>query len=321
MLKYLLAGLLLVGAVLPSQTIESQGRRWTYYSVAPESSETPPPLILLFHGTGGSGGGFLDRSGWADKARQEGFVVVAPSGQTKKPDEAANFLSNPRVWNFRDSTSTDQAFVCELAEKAVQNFHADPSRVYLVGHSAGAGFCFRLAAAYPQRWAGIGCVQGPIPGQPSPLGRAVPTVAVYGEEDPIIPFNGGQVSTPWGPHESLPVRQMLGQWAAGLGFSLQSTLVSEDDDQRTEDYGPDVRAIFLKGHGHNYPSPTQPAVDERFGPIRVNIPVNDLIWDYLKTRKSPGLHQTGAPAKLSIPGGANARGGTEFLQPPGPPTF
>lgn len=292
MLKYLLAGLLLVGAVLPSDTIESQGRRWTYYSVAPEASDTPPPMILLFHGTGGSGGGFLDRSGWAEKARREGFIVVAPSGQTKKPDEAANFLSNPRVWNFRDSTSSDQAFACDLAENALQNFHADPSRVYLVGHSAGAGFCFRLAAAYPRRWAGIGCVQGPAPEHPA---AAVPTVAVYGMEDPIIPVQGGQVTTPWGPHQSLPVRQMLGEWAGALGFHGEMTITSEDENQRTEDYGPDVRAIFLKGHGHNYPSPTQPAVDERFGPIRVEVPVNDLIWDYLKTRKSPGLVKTGTP--------------------------
>ncbi len=293
-MKYLLAGLLLVGAVLPSDTIESQGKRWTYYSVSPETSDTPPAMILLFHGTGGSGGGFLDRSGWAEKARQEGFVVVAPSGQTRKPDEPASFLNNPRVWNFRDSTSDDQKFVADLAERATQNFHADPQRIYLVGHSAGAGFCFRLAAANPQRWAGIGCVQGPAPAQPARLSRAVPTVGIYGDQDPIIPVNGGSVTTPWGPHQSLPVRQMLGEWAAALGFSGQATLVSDDDKQVTEDYGPDLRAIFLKGHGHNYPSPTQPAVDDRFGPVRVEVPVNDLIWDYLKTRKSPGLVKTGA---------------------------
>ncbi len=294
MLRYLLAGLLLAGAVLPSDTIESQGRRWTYYSVSPSSFDTPPPMILLFHGTGGSGGGFLDRSGWADKARQEGFVVVAPSGQARKPDEPANFLSNPRAWNFRDDSGDDQAFVSDLADKAVQTFHADPTRVYLVGHSAGAGFCFRLAAGHPQRWAGIGCVQGPAPSNPALLSRAMPTVCVYGMEDPIIPVAGGQVTTPWGLHESRPVAQMLGEWARALGFSGPASLICEDDDQRSEDYGPDLRVIFLKGHGHNYPSPSQPQVDERFGPIHLSVPVNDQIWDYLKTRKSPGLVRTGA---------------------------
>ncbi|MFN8607218.1 MAG: PHB depolymerase family esterase [Vulcanimicrobiota bacterium] len=268
MLKYLLAGLLLVGAVLPSDTIESQGRRWTYYSVSPESFDTPPPMILLFHGTGGSGGGFLDRSGWADKARQEGFVVVAPSGQCRRPDEPANFLSNPRAWNFRDSQGDDQAFAVDLADKALATFHADPRRVYLVGHSAGAGFCFRLAASQPQRWAGIGCVQGPAPVAPAPLARPVPTICVFGAEDPIIPVAGGDVNTPWGLHQSRPVVQMLGDWAGALGFQGQMSLVSEDDRQRTEEYGPDLRAVYLKGHGHNYPSPTQPQVDDRFGPVR-----------------------------------------------------
>lgn len=293
-MKYLLTGLLLVGAVLPSDTIESQGRRWTYYSVSPSSFDTPPALILLFHGTGGSGGGFLDRSGWADKARKEGLVVVAPSGQVRKPDEPANFLTNPRAWNFRDANGDDQAFVSDLAERAVTTFHADPSRIFLVGHSAGAGFCFRLAASHPERWAGIGCVQGPSPSVSAALNRPVPTVGIYGMEDPIIPMSGGEVSTPWGPHTSPPVPEMLAQWARALGFQGSPRLVCEDEDQRTEDYGPDLRAIYLKGHGHNYPSPNQPQVDERFGPVHVNVSVNDLIWDYLKTRKSPGLLKTGA---------------------------
>lgn len=298
MLKYLLAGLLLVGTVLPSDTIESQGRRWTYYSVSPSSFDTPPPMILLFHGTGGSGGGFLDRSGWAEKARQEGFVVVAPSGQPRRPDESPNFLSNPRAWNFRDATGDDQAFVGDLAQRAVSTFHVDPCRVYLVGHSAGAGFCFRLAAASPMRWAGIGCVQGPAPSDPGTLSRPVPTVCVFGTDDPIIPVDGGEVTTPWGLHASPPVTRMLGAWARALGFQGDASLVSEDENQRTEDYGPDLRAIYLKGHGHNYPSPTQPQVDEHFGPVRVEVPVNDLIWDYLKTRKSPGLVKTGTSPSL-----------------------
>jgi len=299
MLKKFLASLLLLGAVtLPSDTIESQGRRWTYYSVAPSTSSAPPPLILLFHGTGGSGGGFLDRSGWADKARIEGFVVVAPSGQTVKPDQAPDFLTNPRVWNvgqglFKGSIVDDQRFVLDLTGKVVETFHSDPRRIYLVGHSNGASFCFKLATSYPQRWAGIGAVAGPVTPTLGKLARPVPTCCVYGMEDPLLPVEGGSTQTPWGSRLSSPVRAMMGGWARALGYDGPVELVSEDDAQRTDRYGDDLQVTYLKGHGHNYPSAGQPQVDPRFGPVCLDVAVNDLIWDYLKKKESPGP-QTGA---------------------------
>ncbi|MBX3171455.1 MAG: hypothetical protein KF760_28865 [Candidatus Eremiobacteraeota bacterium] len=298
MLKYLLAGLLLAGAVLPSDTLESQGRRWTYYSVSPSAPGEPPPLILLFHGTGGSGGGFLDRSGWAETARREGLVVVAPSGQTPKPEEKPAFLTNPRAWNvgqafFKDSTVDDQAFVCDLAGKAVETFHADPRRVYLVGHSNGAAFCSKLAASYSERWAGIGCVAGPILAPSARLSRPVATCCVFGMEDPLLPVAGGKTETPWGSRVSTPVGEMLSHWGRALGYEGIAEVVSDDDAQRTERYGDELEVIYLKGHGHNYPSPTQPLVDPRFGPVRLEVPVNERIWDFLKNKKSPGLIQTG----------------------------
>lgn len=292
MLKYLLAGLLLATAVLPSDTLESQGRRWTYYSVSPSTPPAPPPLILLFHGTGGSGGGFLDRSGWAEKARQEGLVVVAPSGQPPRPDEKPDFSTNPRAWNvgqafFKESNVDDQAFVNDLAGQALRTFHADPRRIYLVGHSNGAAFCFKLAANSPERWAGIGCVAGPVVAPVGKLSRAVPTCCVYGVEDPLIPLAGGQANTPWGSRLSTPVAEMLGSWGRALGYEGTPQLITEDDAQRTEHYGDSLEVIYLKGHGHNYPSPAQPLVDPGFGPIRLDLPVNDRIWDYLKDKKSP----------------------------------
>lgn len=298
MLRTLLAGLILATAVLPSETLDFQGRRWTYYSVSPAVTATQPPLILLFHGTGGSGGGFLDRSGWADKARREGFVVVSPSGQTPNPDEKPDFVTNPRAWNagqafFQASRVDDQAFVADLATKVVQTFHADPTRVYLVGHSNGAAFCFKLAAAYAERWAGIGCVAGPVFPPVGRLRRPVATCCVYGVEDPLIPMAGGAADTPWGSRLSTPVVEMLGIWAKALGYEGPPEVLSEDDAQRTEHYGDNLEVIFLKGHGHNYPSPTQPQVDPRFGPVRLDVPVNDRIWDYLRNKKSPGP-KTGA---------------------------
>ena len=278
-------------ASLPSETMESEGRRWTYYSASPPGQLQSPPLVLLFHGAGGSGGGFLDRSGWADKARSDGFVAVAPSGLCKNPDQSPDFLTNPRVWNVgpglfqgERQSINDQRFVLDLTVRVIEAFHADPQRVYLVGHSNGASFCYRLAAAFPERWAAVAGVAGPLYPTLGKLRHPVPTYCFFGTEDPLLPMGGGRAETPWGARDSRPLSEMLQNWGQALGYKGAFETLSEDEFQRTERYGPNLRVTYLKGHGHNYPAPTQPLVDPRFGPVKTDVAVNDLIWDFFKTR-------------------------------------
>ena len=285
---------LAAAATLPSETIQSQGRRWTYYSASPTGTTPSPPLVLLFHGAGGSGGGFLDRSGWADLAREEGFVAVAPSGQCLHPEESPDFLTNPRVWNlgmglFKGERSKidDQRFVLDLTERVLLAFHADARRVYLVGHSNGATFCYRLAASFPNQWAAVAGVAGPLYPTLGVLSRPVPTYCVFGSEDPLLPLQGGKGETPWGPRDCRPIAEMLQLWGRALSFEGSPETLSDDEFQQTQSYGPNLQVTYLKGHGHNYPSPGQPLVDPRFGPVKTEVDINRQIWDFLKTRRAP----------------------------------
>lgn len=290
-----LALLAVAGALTyPSETVESAGRRWTFYAATPPSSVASPPLVLLFHGAGGSGGGFLERSGWADKARSDGFVALAPSGMCLDPDSPPDFLTNPRVWNVgpglfkgKRMQIDDQRFVLDMLTRAFELYHVDAHRVYLVGHSNGATFCFRLAMALPRRWAGIACVAGPVYPPLGKLERPVPTCCVFGEEDPLIPLGGGRVESPWGGRQARPLGESLIGWARALGFEGLPERVASDEFSRTDRYGPNMEVTYLVGHGHNYPSPLQPLVDPRFGPVRTDVAVNDKIWEFLKTRSTP----------------------------------
>lgn len=292
---WLLVLLLLTAAgalTYPSETVDSGGRRWTFYAAA--SAAQNPPLVLLFHGAGGSGGGFLERSGWGDKARTEGFVALAPSGQCLHPDQSPDFLTNPRVWNVGPGLFAgerqqidDHRFVLDMLTRAIELYHVDSHRIYLVGHSNGATFCFRLALALPRRWAGIGCVAGPVYPPLGKLERPVPTCCVFGEEDPLIPLGGGRVRTPWGQRDARPLGESLIGWSRGLGFDGLPVQTADDEFSRTERYGANMEVIYLKGHGHNYPSPMQPLADPSFGPVRTDVDVNDKIWQFLKTRSTP----------------------------------
>lgn len=276
---------------LPSTPLDSQGRRWTYYTAVPPVRVTAPAIVLVFHGAGGSGGGFLDRSGWAEKARTEGFVAVAPSGLCLKPDESPDFLTNPRLWNVGSGLFQgermqidDGRFVMDLLHNVLEEHQGDPHKVYLVGHSNGATFCYRLAAQFPRRWAAVAGVAGtPYPSL-GRLAHPVPTYAIFGTEDRLIPLQGGKVDTPWGARDVRPVREQLGTWATALGLDGQWESVSDDEFQTTVRCGVNFQVTYLKGHGHNYPSPTQPLAHPIFGPVKTDVLVNDLIWDFFKTR-------------------------------------
>jgi polyhydroxybutyrate depolymerase len=293
----LLASSLLLAAALPSTTISSVGRRWTFYTAgSPAAGATAPvPLVVVLHGAGGSGGGFLDRSGWADKARDEGFVAVAPSGQSLHPDEPTDFLANPRVWNIGVGLwgddrlkIDDQMFILDLLAEVQRTHNIDARRIYATGHSNGGIFCFKLAMAYPERWAAIAPVAASLPALTGSLRRTVPTYAVFGSEDKIVPVQGGEIDTPWGHRSARPVPEMLSRWAQALGYPGTIDAYNEDAVQRTERYGPDFQVTYLKEHGHNYPSAFQPLVDPRFGPVRTDFPLNDRIWDFFKQRQLPG---------------------------------
>lgn len=245
--------------------------------------------MLVLHGAGGNGGGFLDRSGWAEKAREEGFVAVAPSGQSLNPDEPPDFVSNPRVWNVgvglwgADRLKIDdQIFILDLLAEVQRTQNIDARRIYATGHSNGGIFCFKLAMAYPERWAAIAPVSASLPSMTAGLRRPVPTYAIYGTEDKLVPLQGGDVDTPWGRRQARPVSEMLGRWAQALGYSGLVDAYRDDELQRTERYGPNFEVTYIKEHGHGYPSPYQPLVDSRFGPVKTDVPVNDLIWKFFQ---------------------------------------
>ena len=276
-----LSSLFLLGAAYPSSTLESGGKTWTYYSVVPPGLEKPP-LVLLFHGLGSSGDRILEQSQWAEKAARERIVVVAPDGQPPRPTEPIDPIGNPRRWN------NDLEFTQALLTRALVDFRCDSRRVYLVGHSNGAKFCYQLAAAYPRQWAAMAIVSGLTPPDlPPQVNPVVPTYAFHGEEDAIIPLDGGAVDSPWGTREMAPVPAMLGQWAHCLGYADEPTRIGEDDLQFTDRYGPEFLVTYLRGHGHSYPSPATVIRDPRLGPIRYEVPVNDMIWDFFSRHPAP----------------------------------
>ncbi len=104
------------------------------------SAGKPVPLVIAMHGAGGTENMFFDAYGHGEVVRQceqRGWLLVAPR---------ANFIGMAPI----------AAIVDELAKR----YPVDTKRMFLVGHSMGAGQAVALAQQSPERWAGVAALGG-----------------------------------------------------------------------------------------------------------------------------------------------------------------
>jgi polyhydroxybutyrate depolymerase len=211
---------------LEHHTIEAAGHTWVYALWAPEShpADQPAPVVLVLHGTGETGDDPLLRNGWADKAAESGFIVVAPTAQPMAPASPANYLTNPTVWNAGQPYLTDPrraiddlAFFDALLDELGTRHKVDTERIFVAGHSGGGGMAFRLAAERADRVRGIAVIASPCwLADPQPA-VPVPTLFLAGTQDPIYPLAGGTQNLVWFQRTTPAAAETLATWAAAVG--------------------------------------------------------------------------------------------------------
>ena len=137
------------------------------------------PVLLMFHGFGGS----LDETAlateWRSKADAETFLAVFPNGFPNS--EGIRFWADGRALS---EAQDDVAFTRAILDDLARRFRVDRKHIFAVGFSNGAGMAFRLAVQLGDRIAAIAPVAGrPHSIQPGGLRRPVPMVFAIGTED------------------------------------------------------------------------------------------------------------------------------------------
>jgi predicted esterase len=109
-----------------------------------EERKDPVPVVVALHGMGGSENVYFDGYGNGiipRLASERGWIVIAP-----RVEGPLGTGQPPPV----------PAILDELAKR----YPIDPKRVYLVGHSMGAGHAIQLAQAEPKRYAAVAALGG-----------------------------------------------------------------------------------------------------------------------------------------------------------------
>jgi len=128
--------------------------------------DKPLPLVVLFHGMGGDENMFFDGYGAGrikDLAEDRRFVCVAPRG------------------GF--APMTPEAFDA-LVRAMLFDYAVDTKRIYVLGHSMGAGTAFELAVSRSDRIAAAACIAGGA-SNATPKSLA-PLLVVAGELDSLV---------------------------------------------------------------------------------------------------------------------------------------
>jgi len=113
--------------------------------IPPEAISGPRPLLLLFHGTGGSGAQML--ATFSQFAKLRGLIVLAPDSG-RSPDGAYNWQVPDRSGDSTDDVSHVRACLDELY--ATPRLRVDPDRVLAAGHSGGGSSAAYLGTTEPR---------------------------------------------------------------------------------------------------------------------------------------------------------------------------
>ena len=236
--------------------LKDQGRSRTYYLYTPSSyhSHRPMPLVLVFHGHGGSGRSIAHVSRFNTLAEQKGFIVAYPDGINQE-------------WSIGGNSKTrinDVSFTTALIDHVQHIRNIDSHRIYATGFSKGAILAQALACKLPNKIAAFSSVAGALPVhlksncQPP---TAVSMLMINGTNDQSVPYHGedpqrrGALSSVpatvsfWKAHDGCPSSAEIQQ----ISDSSSSDLKVKISRYASCRSGSEVLLASVVGGGHFWP--------------------------------------------------------------------
>jgi polyhydroxybutyrate depolymerase len=273
------------------------GRDRAFFFYLPAQLKRGAPVVLVLHGLRGTGDRIRQATAYAFDALadQHGFIAVYPDAYEK-------------YWNDCRATGDfaarqlgvdDTGYIRSLLAFLQKQHGIDPRGVFAVGYSDGGQMSFRLAVETPEFIRGAAAIGASMPAHRNlackPAGKAVAVMLINGTDDPVNPFNGGEVAWPdrFGHRGWVESSLETAEYWAGLagyeGEPFQHRYpdsVPEDGSVATRivwtDPGqPEISLITVHGGGHTIPHP-----EKRFprflGSTNRDFSAADEIWRFFQ---------------------------------------
>lgn len=178
------------GAELQRLSLRDQGVNREFFLYVPGGRPPPGgwPLVIALHGGQGNGEKLAKQTGFTGVADRNGFAVVFPNSD--------------KYWNDgRDVTANgvnDVTFIANMLDFLQGRYGLHREKVFVTGISNGGMMTYRLACELNHRIAGFAPISASFPASYASScrpGRAVPLMALGSPEDPILPWQGGEIKS------------------------------------------------------------------------------------------------------------------------------
>lgn len=281
------------GPDLDTRTLEHGGHTRTYHLLPlADAGSDPGPLVVALHGGGGRGDR-LDRSTEGQISREaarRGWRVVFPEGIEKgwsdgRPKNTAR--------DARRAEIDDVGFLGALIEHLVATEAIDPARVYMMGISNGGFMTQRFALDGGGAIAAGAAVTAQVAEvwrDKAPRGD-VSMLWMNGTEDPLVPYEGGQV-TVFGKERGaiLATDASVEWWGRDLGCGAPTTEALPDRDPKDETRaqrsvrrcqgGLELVRYRIEGGGHTWPGGQQYLPRGMIGRVSRDLDGTAAIFDF-----------------------------------------
>lgn len=175
--------------------LHSLGRTRSFDIEVPTSYSTGAamPVLLVFHGAGGTGRSMQLLTGLGQLAERYGFIAVYPNADAESRGTWA-LGCNRCTW--ADAAGIDDyRFVRDMIDTLAAAYSIDRQRIFATGFSLGGSFAYDLACHEPDLLAGTAVVASLPSLEEVALCRAATraqrVLTAIGAQDPNVPWNGG----------------------------------------------------------------------------------------------------------------------------------
>jgi poly(hydroxyalkanoate) depolymerase family esterase len=224
------------GARFEERTFSNDVGSRTYKVYVPSGyTGQPLPVVVMLHGCTQNPDDFAAGTRMNDLAEEQTFLVAYP-----RQPQSANIQ---KCWNWfnagdQQREGGEPSLIAGIARQVVEEFSADPTRVYVAGLSAGGAAAAIMAATYPDIFAAIGVHSGLACGaakdmpsafaamsgsgniRPRSEGPMVPTIVFHGDADRTVnPINSDHVVTQARQEAALTKVVTRGETAAGMAYT------------------------------------------------------------------------------------------------------
>jgi polyhydroxybutyrate depolymerase len=277
------------------EKMEFDGRERDYVLLSPVVTDERDdyPLVMALHGGGGDGERMCSLKGGVQEfAVKGGFFVLCPSGIGRHWNDGREIDR----WQAHAEKVDDVGFLNELVRRIIDERPVDPARVFVTGISNGGKMSLRLLCEPRGVFSAAAVVIASMPADLNcdPSGPE-PVLIINGTEDPLVPWDGGQVAAfgqPLGNVLSTPATVSF--WVENNQCSSEPNKSSIRDVNTSDGSWIEKNSyencagdnfVFLytvHGGGHTWPGGVQYLPEFLIGRTNRDAHAGELIWEFFK---------------------------------------